>query len=286
MIIEPLVLAHVLNQQVVFVRLITDEANAAFARTLRAIKEHSRHKPINPTDLKAELKVMVLHKNNIYRAIVVNVYNDGPVVVNRIDIGDVIQVARSQLYESSWYLRQRRAHAMKIILKGISTGRYNCQQVAYLMHLLHEGTELLVKYEANGDEIEGDLIVKSNGFSVNKHLLTLASSGGDLAIYKRPVVEKVQQQMLFKCIIFVYAKVFIHRQIIKFIPITGTNVKMTILDNSMMHVGTISCVPSNERIHLVAMNNAINAFCRTKPALTSYRPKYVNKDHPQYSFLH
>lgn len=268
------VITHVYNQQVVYVRLATDEANKSFAKTMKDIEEYSQAMIPIETGWEMEQIALVLYKNKCYRAMVLSMYDTGPLIVARIDVGDVIQVPPSKLFHLSDELKSRPAHVRRVVLKGLSNVQGKWKQMMYLMKLLDNETELISKY--NG--VECDLYVKETGQYVNEHILTMSKEAStvdadekdDLEAHRN--VEEVNQFQINQICSHLYLAIFC-LQIIQFKQIWGFDVKMIVLDNSMLNYGYISCMQVGDIDGWLDMNEAIEEYCRKSPVST-HSPKY------------
>lgn len=170
---SPVLLTYVFDQQLVFVRLATDPGKADYRKTMREIDEYAKYaEPF--VDHPEKFQILLLqHSGMFYRVMALASYDSGPVLVARIDIGDILQVPQSSLFKLNDHLQKKSAHVRRIILNGVSNESRNWKQVIYLMKQIDRETEYIIKFK--GDSIIADLYPAHKGAAIpiSQHLKEL-----------------------------------------------------------------------------------------------------------------
>lgn len=169
---SPVFLTYVSNQRVAFVRSATAEGKKVYDKAMGQIAEYGKSaQPFNG-DIKEHEMLLLSQSGHFHRVIVVASYDSGPALVERIDIGDILQVPQSLLFALSDDLKKLPAFAQKIALNGVAAEPRHLGQVLHLTQLMDNQTELILRYGGGGGKLV-NLYKKNCPDSINAQLKQL-----------------------------------------------------------------------------------------------------------------
>lgn len=124
-----------------------------FAQTAQSIKGVPKYGDI----------VLVEFGGNYYRGVIFWACSSNTFTVKLIDFGTIINVGRPDMMELEEELKTRTQYIKKIDLKDAKEQKTNEEAVRYLLKLLDEETELILKYDT-----DTELVVKETGEALHQ----------------------------------------------------------------------------------------------------------------------
>lgn len=172
------VITHVHNHKVVFVRSLAEEDSATYLNILQNVSDFAKTaKTFKKVPQSGQILLVKFHKQ-FYRAIFLHVFNES-FVVALMDYGQIIQINnKNGIFILSKELQRCTVYVNRIFLADVINKKYSIEQTKYLEEIFSYQTELIIDYEGNfiTEVTKCNLILSDTNNSINKMLKQLSSS--------------------------------------------------------------------------------------------------------------